>query len=49
MEAIYLRIMDDFDARHIYRKLQFYSRNSHNEKEVRFGGLKADRDRQGQA
>jgi hypothetical protein len=42
METDYLRIMDDFDARHIFTRLQFYSRDASHSKEVSFGGLKAD-------
>jgi hypothetical protein len=43
MEDTYLRIMDDFDARHIFDRLQFYSRDASHSKEVIFGGLKGDR------
>ncbi len=42
METAYLSITDDFDARHVYRKLQFYSRDAHNSNKVRFGNLKSD-------
>ena len=42
MESIYLRVSDDFDARQIYRRLQFYSRDAHNSNEVSVGERKAD-------
>ncbi|MDP3026264.1 MAG: hypothetical protein Q8N63_01040 [Nanoarchaeota archaeon] len=42
MESTYLRIGDDFNARQIYRRLQFYSRDAHNSNEVSVGECKAD-------
>jgi len=43
METDYFKIANDFDARHIYYGLQFYSRDNHNSNEVIFGHLEADK------
>jgi len=42
METTY-KIIDDFDARCIYRRLKFYSRDAHNSNKVKFGELKFER------